>query len=370
MKKFTNCEKIHILSLHRSCENSSYHLSKVKSFLLANNYQIKNNIDGSDIVIINTCAYTDDMINNNKDRISRIITKHPGKKFIVFGCLVNFLHNTDQMLLKDIINVNNINELSRLFEHKVQIDSCYVSNLSYFDSYQLDMGVNDNYIMISQGCINNCTYCNIKTAKGFVKSVPLFNILDQASNIINKGHFVLTLLSDDCGSYGKDIQSDLSTLIDELLLLDSRVKIKLYTLFPSYLINNYPKLKNHIRKGRITYICVPLQSGSDKVLKLMNRGYDLSKLKEVINEVKSDNSEIHLFTHFIINFPSESMSDFKKSLELAELFDFNLFLHYKDNINTRSHLIKPKCSESDLKMKIEMLEDLIHSDKLRGNIIC
>ena len=194
----------------------------------------------------------------------------------------------------------------------------------------------DTYVLISQGCVNNCSYCNIKLAKGDVKSRPLPEIVEEVTDLVRSGKYEITLLSDDCGSYGYDSGTNITELISLLLNLDQRLRLKIYTIYPGLFLNHYPHLKQPLLTDRITYLCIPIQSGSRRILKLMNRNYNLNLITSMIHEIKERNPNIHLFTHFLFNFPTETIDDLKNKRTLASK-------------------IAPKCSDELRRIKTQLI---------------
>ena len=355
MEKFDQNQRIYFLSLHRSCENSAYNLSKIETFLKTNKYEIVDNPGFSDIIIINTCAYTDQMQHYCENAIKQICSLYPDKKIIVFGCLVSLtsIEEKDNVIL---VSTSAIDSLTNIFTNSTSLESCQTDSLSHFVKYQEDVTNQDAFVQISQGCSNNCSYCNIKLAKDRVKSRPIEKIREEAQRLIDRDVHEITLLADDCGSYGHDINTDLSELITVLMNLNNSLKFKIYTIFPGLLLKYYQQLKPFFEDNRITYICTPLQSGSSKILKLMNRNYDLGMIKRVLNGIKTLSPGTYTYTHFMINFPGETIEDFKKSIELAKVFDSSMFIPYQANRRTPAYRIGPECGQEELYRKIDLLK--------------
>ena len=368
METFDQKQRIYFLSLHRSCENSAYNLSKIETFLRTNKYEIVDNVEFSNIIIINTCAYTDQMRHHNENAINQISSLYPDKKIIVFGCLVNLtsIKEKDNLIL---VSTSAIDKLTRIFNNFISLESCQTNSLSYFVKYQENITNHDNFVQISQGCSNNCSYCNIRLAKERVKSRPIKKIKEEVQRLIDKDVKEITLLADDCGSYGHDIGSDIVELMSELINMDGQLKFKIYTIFPALLLMYYQGLKPFFKEQQITYICAPLQSASSKILKLMNRDYNLTIIREILKDIKVVSPNTYLFTHFMINFPGESLQDFKKSLELAALFDSSMFIPYQENQKTLASRITPKGTREVLTDKINMLKYCINNRIIHAVLI-
>ena len=143
----------------------------------------------------------------------------------------------------------------------------------------------------------------------------------------------------------------------------------IYTIFPGLFLKYYPALREFYSRGKITYTCLPLQSGSKRVLKLMNRDYDLEKIVNAVAQIKGDGSPTRLFTHFIMNFPSETAEEFQKSLELAPFFDYTLLLPYGENHRTQASEIVKRCTPEQMAVKVKMAEKAIEKDDFKGMVV-
>ena len=171
------------------------------------------------------------------------------------------------------------------------------------------------------------------------------DVLNDVGALLRCNIYEFVLLSDDCGSYGLDIGSNFARLIKEVVALDNRIRVKINYFFPGDLLRLYPDLREVFRQGKVVYINVPIQSGSARILKLMNRHYDPVQLKAVLQEIKALCPKIWLHTHIIIYFPTETCRDFRQSLKLATIFDDFILYPYSDNPLTPAFNITPKVSE-------------------------
>jgi threonylcarbamoyladenosine tRNA methylthiotransferase MtaB len=368
MEQLTQKEKFCLLSLHSSCENSSYNLSKIETFLTFNHYTIVGEIEFADVIIINSCVYSDQMQLSNENRIQEILASHPDKKVLVFGCLVNLTSMQEQSNLLLVGNLET-DKLSKIFQHSVPFETCHTNRLTHFSNYQDKITQEDNYVQICQGCCNSCRYCNIKLAKGTVRSTSIESIRDEVRRLTRKNVFEIVLLADDCGSYGHDLGSNIVDLLSDLTRVDGRLVFKIYTIFPDLFLKYYSGLKPFIEDRKISYICAPLQSASGRILKLMNRAYDVAAITDTLKEIKSISPDTYLFTHFMLNFPSETIQDFQKSLTCARLFDSSMFIPYQENQKTPAYGFEPKCTREALLEKMEMLKQHIDNGNINAVLV-
>ena len=364
--RFGTESRIYLLSPSTVCLNNQYLFCTVEAFFRLNNYPLASGIEDSDIVVVNTCGYTDNVMREHLERIAKLNQR---KQVIVFGCLSRLAQELQSDREIILIGPKESHKFSVIFEHEIaceDIISSQCTRLPY--NAEIDEP-SHGFVQISQGCSNHCSYCNIKLAKGNVKSKPIAIVENEVANLIHKLRFNITLLADDCGSYGHDIGTDMVELMTRLRTMDDRLKIKIYTIFPGLFLKYYQGLEPYFLDDFVTFACVPVQSGSGRILDLMNRNYNLEEVKAAVSKIKSLSATAHLFTHFIVNFPTETIDDFRKSLEIARIFDFCFFLAYGENARTPAAQITPKCKDTDLDAKIAILKQAIESQSVKGTFV-
>jgi tRNA A37 methylthiotransferase MiaB len=359
-------DTIFMSSMQRGCDSLSSDLSRIETFFEVNGYKFASSESEASVIVLGSCVFKNDLICIEKKRIARTARAHPNSCLIVFGCLPGFEHGMRDAGRIVMIGTRSMGRFDNLFEHSVPVASVHTSGLSSdYKSYCEEIAAGNHAVKISDGCAGNCSYCNTKKAKGFVSSKPVESVLDEARNVLAKGGTDIVLVSDDCGSYGLDIGTDISELLLRLAGLDCRLIMKINTFFPGLFIKHYPAIKHLFKQGRITYACIPVQSGSKRILSLMNRDYDIDKMREIITEMRGFGG-LKLVTHVIMNFPTETMEEFEESLKVADLFHRCIFVRYCENSGTAASAIGPKCSDADLKLKV----DRIKSDGKDGVMRC
>jgi tRNA A37 methylthiotransferase MiaB len=182
---------------------------------------------------------------------------------------------------------------------------------------------------------------------------------------LRSGHLEPTLLADDCGSYGADIGCDLGELLHTLLAIDERLRLKISTLFPGDFLRLWQSLRDVIRSGRISYLNLPLQSGSQRVLDLMGRSYQVREVLDKLRQVRRISPRTWLYTHLMIGFPSETEADFECSLAAAAAFDEAMFITYSDNPGTAAAAIVPKVPARVVEARAGQARELLRG-RLRG----
>lgn len=366
--------KVRIGNLHNMCENNTLFLSRARNYFLMNGHLVVDETEVPDLFFIGGCTVTDRMRARCEEIILESMRKHPRACFVVFGCLAAF----PERLLAEagqlgaslrIVAFNESQKLDDLVHAHLPFASITANRLHGHFPYQPLMGPADCYVMIAQGCINACSYCNIKKAKGQVKSRSQEEIEAEVWALHRDGERTVTLLADDCGSYGLDRNTTLPELLTRLCQTVPDMRFKLFTIFPGLFLRYAGQLETFFSKGRIPYICLPAQSAAPRILALMNRAYDPGKLVEAVARIRELAPDTFVYSHFIYNFPSETWEEFEQSIALSRYFDHCVFIAYGENSATRAAGLVPKCSAQDLERKSSHLGKLIGLGELSAFLV-
>lgn len=339
---------IQLVNVSKKCEPSGYLFNIATHFLIRNNYILRDHAAHpyAAQVLINTCCVTKSKI-EEAEHIIHAVLQHPEiKKAVIFGCYVKFADRfkTDPRCV--FVAPKELYRLNEIFDHQIPIENIVPWSLAkgVLIPYQQQLTRKNRYVLIGQGCTHHCSYCNIKRAKGDMSSRPIADIIKEINDADERNSKGLVLLADDCGSYGRDIGSNLVSLVAAIQEQCGLRPLMISTIFPGDLCKLYARLRPWIEKGAISYINVPLQSGSDRILRLMQRGYLCRDVLGIVRDMKRCYPRIWIYSHFIINFPTETHEDFVKSLRASTAFDELLFITYSDNPGTRANRISPKVS--------------------------
>ncbi|UCD14050.1 MAG: radical SAM protein, partial [Thermoplasmatales archaeon] len=209
-------------------------------------------------------------------------------------------------------------------------------------------------IRISWGCNSNCSYCGIKKAIGFHKSKSLEQVVEEFGRGLNNGYNHFVLNADDIGAYGIDIRSSFSEMLDKLTNNHADYKISIANLSPRWLIRYIDDLEEIFKRQKITRLGVPIQSGSSRILKLMNRYHDTKKIKEALLRLKTAFPKLSLHTHIIVGFPSETDEDFKKTLFFIKKCNFNAgqINPFSRKTGAEAESIEPKIPEDEINKRM------------------
>jgi tRNA A37 methylthiotransferase MiaB len=368
--------KITIYNLHDLCEQNTLFLSRARRYFELNGHHVIDDSDqeaGADMIFIGGCAVTDAMRQRCEETIRELALRRERARVVVFGCLAAFPENLPAGDAAQnriaLIPVREGRVLDNIIDARIPFESVSVNHLTGHVPYQPRMGSDDAYVLIAQGCVNDCSYCTIKKAKGAVTSRPEGAIVTEIRDLYSRGVRTVTLLADDCGSYGLDGATDLPALLDRLDRTVPGMRYKIYTMFPGIFLKQARRLEPFVAGRRIAYMCLPVQSAAPRILGLMSRRYNPGELADAIGRFKSLDPELFVCSHFIYNFPTESMMEFEQSLEFARHFDHCVFIGYGENSGTRAAAFFPKCDDQELRTKTRRLEGLVREGRLAAFVV-
>lgn len=404
-------KKAYVWSL--GCPMRDTDMLKIKSFFQKNNMTIAGSIDEADIAVLVTCGLNISTINNSIKTIDSV--KNKGIKIIVTGCLPeiapskistdenihiipisqietigNFFDDIDFKYadIKDANLVNDYNNLpekdsvpsfGKLFSGFSFSRTFYFRYLQRHYLYKFYKSLNKDEIFekinirISNGCLFNCSFCGIKNAIGKLKSKPVSECESEYQNLLNSGYRNFVFLGDETGAYGLDINSNLPELFKSLSSHDINRRIiwSLQDLNPHWALKYEKELFGFIKDRKLFDINITLQSGSNKILKLMNRQYDINSVVNTLNKFRICNPVLKINTNFIIGFPSETEEDFNASLMLTKNFNFDFvyLMPYYENEVCDAREIQPKVSPEIIKQRVSVFSDFLLKKKVPFKIV-
>jgi tRNA A37 methylthiotransferase MiaB len=222
-------------------------------------------------------------------------------------------------------------------------------------------------IAISQGCIGNCSFCAIPFAKGRTRSVQLGAIIDKIKEMAAAGVKDFILTSEDSGAYGIDIGITIVTLLEQINRLEEDVRIHIAFFDPRWLKKYETGLLRALESGRIKYLQMPMQSGSDPILRAMRRGYQVEHAAPVIRKIRTTFPELCVTSQFIAGFPGETEDDFRGSMALveSEYFDFAQGFPFEDRPGTATNDMTNHLPVEVRAARAKEINDFYHRKSIR-----
>lgn len=354
------------------CEIGAYHFNRIKFFFWKNGHPTAAAASEADLVVVQTCGHFTDRKHRSHDLVRRAIEESGapagGRRVVVFGCLVGLTDAYDGVEGVVQVGPKEFQKLDALIGAAVPYRSLAVEEVNRtsppfsYQPYFLAHG--GAYIDIGQGCTGRCTYCTGSKVKGWVESRPLPDVVSEITACARHGRRRITLLADDCGCWGEDRGTSVPDLLDAVRDSVPEVGLNFIYYHPAYLLRHLPRLRPHLAEGRIAYLNVPVQSASDRILRLMGRGYRIEEALAAVDEVRRLSPATHVAAHVIFGFPTETDEEFRAVLDLPRRFTQTVYILYCDHEDAPASRIRPKVSREDCARRVERLFEAIERDDL------
>ena len=309
------------------CKVNIYESEYVTNLLLEKGYKMLDwqDEEEADIYIINTCTVTN--VADKKDRKLIHMTRlnHESSILIVVGCYSQLNPNDiDADIIignkykSDIVNL--IEEY--LQDHKKIIKVTDITKIDFEDMYiNRFMTHTRAFVKIQDGCNAFCAYCAIPYARGGIRSKDFNQVISEVTNLVNNGYKEIVLTGIHTGRYGLEKHTNLETLLRELVKIPNIYRIRLSSIEINEITDGIIDLikNNHVMAK---HLHIPLQSGSDTILKSMNRLYNVNSFVEKISHIRKEIPDISITTDLILGFPGETDEYFKETIDTLNKIKF------------------------------------------------
>ena len=317
--------KFYIYTL--GCKVNTYESNVIKDKLINSGY-VYSDVDSADIYIINTCTVTNTSDNKSLKTIRQVLRNHKDAIIVVVGCMsqVNYklLSNLDLSII--LGNSGKSKIVSYIEKYKKDgkkiIDIEDIMEKPFEDMCLNNFSKTRAYVKIEDGCENYCTYCIIPYARGRVRSKQIDVCINEIKDLVKAGHKEIVLTGIHTGHYGSDINSNLSTLIKEIENIKGLERLRISSIEITELTDEFLSVLSS-SKILVDHMHIPLQSGSNEILKLMNRKYDKEYFIDKINKIRNIRSDISITTDVIVGFPGETNELFNETIETINKIKFS-----------------------------------------------
>ncbi len=350
------------------CRMNKFDTDLIRNLFRQAGYSVVDFEETADVYIINTCTVTVGGDRSSRQAIYKAKRKNPKALVVATGCYAQVrpeelarLKEVDLVVgnthKKEILKI--VEEFIEKREKKVFVGEIFrqremenFGTVLYFENSR-------PFLKIQEGCNKFCSFCIIPFARGKVRSVDPERVFEQVSLLAEQGYKEIVLTGTQLSQYGWDKKTSLAELLKKLLTVK---KIEIFRLSSLHVAEISKELLELITsESRIApHFHLSLQSGSDRILSLMGRGYNLKKFKEIVEYILLKREESAIGTDIIVGFPSESERDFKETVKAVEEIPF-AYLHifpYSDRPNTLASRIKKKIPERIKKERVAILRDL------------
>lgn len=368
--------KFNIITL--GCKVNSYESNFMKEALVKNGFSFCNLNEKCDILILNTCTVTDTSDKKSLKEVRRLKRENPNAILVVCGCSVqNDKTKYDDLginiLMGNINKSNIVSIIEKYLDDKTPVE--YVAKTRDLPFENMEVDISDHtraYIKIEDGCDNFCSYCIIPFVRGKKRSKDFSLVLREVEHLANNGYKEIVLTGIDTGGYESN-GKDLTDLIREMSKINGIERIRQSSIEITQINEKFiNELKNN--KKICDHIHIPLQSGSDSILKLMNRKYDLKYFFDKIDMIRSVRPDISITTDVIVGFPGETEEMFLETMETCKKINFSKIhaFPYSERKGTKASMMDGKVPESVKHERVKKLLELSDSleksyyDKFKG----
>ena len=372
---------VHIVTL--GCSKNDVDSSMMYSLLDKNKYQMVNEPSQADILIVNTCGFIDAAKEESIDTILESVEyKNEGrcKKVLLSGCLAQ---RYPEELIKEIpeidgiIGTGNIDYINELLDRSLAGDLFIKTdnlNSAYIEGIRKEEVNRTEYVKISEGCNNNCSYCIIPSLRGKNRSRKIEDIYSEVEYLVSKGAREIILIAQNTTDYGIDLYSkySLANLINKISKIEDLKWIRVLYLYPDHFTDDLiEEFKNNDKL--VNYVDMPLQHISDDVLKKMNRKTSKEHIIKTLKNLRKSVPDIVIRTTFIVGFPGESDDDFNQLVDFIENIKFDKLgvFEYSKEEGTKAASLDEQISDSikeERKNEIMAIQSEISAEILSKNI--
>lgn len=352
------------------CKVNTYESSIIATNLKKSGFSELINNDNqcvADIYIINTCTVTNTAGNKSLKMIRQAHRKNPDAIIIVVGCLSQVESKMVSELPGVCIVLGNKNKskiadyIKEYQNHKKQIIDIYDLDKVDFECMKLD-NINRTraFVKIQDGCNNFCSYCIIPYTRGDVRSKSREDVLSEINNLVSNGHREVVLTGIHTGHYGSDLENyDFADLLSEIVKIQGLERLRISSIEITEIDDKVLNVIEH-SDVIVDHIHIPLQSGSNKTLKEMNRKYDIDYFKNKIAAIRRLRPNISITTDVIVGFPNETDDDFKITCQNIKEINFSKIhvFPYSVRKGTKAELMPNQINETKKKERVKILLDL------------
>lgn len=348
------------------CKVNQYESNMMKENMLSSNFFYTEDLNDANIIIVNTCSVTNVADKKCLKMIRRLKREYSNAILVVAGCSSQNKQSVYESLDIDILIGNRDKSIiDKLIKEYIETEKKYVKfyndrNLDFEDMYISDYNHTRAFIKIEDGCDNFCSYCIIPYVRGSVRSKDFDKVIKEAKELAKHGHKEIVLTGIHTGHYLNN-GYDLTDLINELSKIDDIKRIRISSIEITELNDKFlDMLKNNDKV--CDHLHIPLQAGSDEILKRMNRKYDLAYYEEKIKKIRSIRPDISISTDIIVGFPYETEELFLNTLEFSKKIKFSKIhvFPYSVRVGTAAANMEEQVDEVVKKERVKRLMAVSH----------
>jgi threonylcarbamoyladenosine tRNA methylthiotransferase CDKAL1 len=309
-------DKIHIYT--QGCTANQSDSEVIAGLLKEASYELCD-LKSADLVIFNTCSLkspTEQSLFRKIQDISKT------KKIIIAGCFPLSFPDDTRLKNYSLLGSFDLKKVVQAVEQTLKGERVVLLSRKAEDKLCLPK-IRDNQkiakVIISKGCLSNCAFCAGKKARGKLASYNIKNIVAEVNQAVADSCNRIYLTCQDTGCYGMDSGTNLIKLVNQVVAVEGNFKVRIGMMSPQWALKLLPELVEIYKHEKVLkFLHIPVQSGSNKILKLMNRQYTITEFKQVVETFRKEVSGAEIATDIIVGFPDETDTDFQKTIELLK----------------------------------------------------
>ena len=310
------------------CKVNTYESDYVASLFKEKNQIISDFDDICDIYVINTCSVTNQSDSKSRKIINQAIRRNPNACVVAMGCYTQankdiqidgvdiLIGNKDKSKIVELVEkyLFTKNKIVNLYEDLgLEFEDMEISNFE---------GRTRAFVKIQDGCENFCSYCIIPYVRGKCRSKKRDKVIEEITTLVQNGYKEIVLTGIHTGNYGRDLDTDFGSLLKDIVNIPGLYRLRISSIEITELTD---EVLNIIKNNSVIvdHLHIPLQAGSDVILKKMNRKYDKQYFKEKIKSIRNIRPDISITTDVIVGFPGETDELFQESYNFCEEINFS-----------------------------------------------
>lgn len=365
------------------CQMNEHDGENIKAILEDMSYIETDKMEDADVILLNTCAIRENAHNKvfgYLGRIKHLKEERPHVIAGICGCMAQ-----EEVVVKEIMKkykwldivfgTHNIHKLPQILNSTIEKKEQEIQVMSVEGDIIENIPVKRDskykaWINIMYGCDKFCTYCIVPYTRGKQRSRHPEYILNEIKELVKNGYKEVTLLGQNVNAYGKDFKDmkyDMSNLLQDVA--NTKIeRIKFVTSHPWDFNDDMIKVIKE-NENVLPYIHLPVQSGSNRILKLMGRKYTKESYLELVKKLKENIKDLSLTTDIIVGFPNETMEDFKETLDIVNecKYDLAYTFIYSPRVGTPAANIKDNVTKEEKEERLQILNDLINKYSKESN---
>ena len=354
------------------CKVNTYEMEYILSEFKKKGYEITNDI--GDIYVINTCSVTNTSDAKSRKVINKVIRENPNACIVVMGCMIeankDYTNGNINIMIGNKDKNKVVEYVEKYLNDKENVKKLYKDFDSNFEDMFIDNmeGRTRAFVKIQDGCENFCSYCIIPYTRGKCRSKDKDKVIEEINTLVNNGYKEIVLTGIHTGHYGEDGNTSFPDLLKEIVKIKELKRLRISSIEITELNDDFLEvLKDN--KVIVSHMHIPLQAGSDKILKLMNRKYDRDYYLNKIKEIRNIRPDISITTDIIVGFPDENENDFNDTCEFAKEIGFSKIhvFPYSRRKGTKADVMPNQIDEQIKKDRVNRLIDI--SNKLEKDYL-